>query len=134
MLPLNDPFLSWRQVEDDRPVLGVEERHEVERVGVRHQRLVVPVQGLSPVDDLVHLARRLAEHLLTHQIVVDRGHAPDDRLDGTPLQRVLGQLRTGRRVGHLLLALAMSVSSVKRVALFQHGVVLVDVQAAEDQR
>jgi hypothetical protein len=26
------------------------------------------------------------------------------------------------------------VSSVKRVALFQHGVVLVDVQAAEDQR
>ena len=34
-------------------VLRVEERHEVDRVGVRRQRLVLPVRQARPVDDLV---------------------------------------------------------------------------------
>lgn len=71
-----------RDLDHDRAhVLRAEEAHEIERVGVRRERLVMPVERTAPVDDLVHLAGRLGQHLLEHQVVVDHGHAPDRSLD-----------------------------------------------------
>ena len=85
-----------RNLEHDRSgILGVEERHEVDRVRIGRERLVVPVERARPIDDLVHLARSLGEHLLQHQVVIDGRHAPVDGLDGAALDRALGEL-----VGH----------------------------------
>ncbi|MCY1510585.1 hypothetical protein D9M68_449670 [compost metagenome] len=69
-----------RDLDDDGPVLHVPERHEVDRVRVRRQRLVLPVDRPRPVDDLVDLGLGLRKRLLQHQVGVDRRHAPDDRL------------------------------------------------------
>ena len=65
-------------------VLRVEESHEVDDVRIGRQRLVSPVEQSGPVDDLVGLAAEF-EHLLVHEVIIDRWHAPDDGLDGTAL-------------------------------------------------
>jgi hypothetical protein len=67
------------------------------RVRIRRERLVVPGERLSPIDRFIHLARRLGEHLLKHQVVVDRRHAPDDGFDGATVGCALGQLSRGNR-------------------------------------
>jgi hypothetical protein len=86
-------------------ILGVEERHQIDHVGIRCERLVLPVWKARPVDDLVGLAAEL-EHLLVHEVVIDRRHAPDDRLDSAPFDRALRELlwpevlRFGSDQGH----------------------------------
>ena len=62
MLPLMTPSSGRRDLDHHRPVLGVEERHEVDDVGIGRQRLVLPVEQAGPVDDLVGLAAEL-QHL-----------------------------------------------------------------------
>ena len=50
-----------RNLEDHRAdVLGREERHRVDDVDVGRQRLVLPVGGPRPVDDLVERTLRVA--------------------------------------------------------------------------
>ena len=84
----------------DRPdVLGVEECHEVERVWVWSKGLVLPIERPAPVDDLVHLARRLGEHFLQHQVVVDRRHPPDDGLYCAPLNCTASNVGLGGTSG-----------------------------------
>jgi hypothetical protein len=53
-------------------VLGVEERHQIDHVGIRCERLVLPVRQARPVHDLVGLAAEL-EHLLVHEVVMTAG-------------------------------------------------------------
>ena len=72
--------------------LRVEKRQKIERLGIRCQRLVVPVEGTAPINDLVDRALGLVEHLLEHQVVIGRRHAPDDRLDRTALDGTLGEV------------------------------------------
>ena len=85
--------IAGRHVDErsDR-ILGVEERHEVDRVRIGRERLVAPVERTAPIDDLVHLAVRLAEHFLQHQVVIDRRHAPDHGFDGAALGGTLREL------------------------------------------
>ena len=53
-----------------------------------------PVKRATPTDDLSNLAACLCQHLLKHQIVVDRRHAPDRSLDRATIEHALGKLRT----------------------------------------
>ena len=86
-----------RNLQHDRSgILGVEERHEIDRVRIGRERLVVPVERTRPVDDLVHLAGRLGEHLLQHQVVIDRRHAPVHGLDRAALDGAAGKVIGGR--------------------------------------
>ena len=78
-------------------VLGVEERHQIDHVGIRCERLVLPVRQAPPVDDLVGLAAEL-EHLLVHEVVIDGRHAPDDRLDSPTLDVATGVVGRSLRV------------------------------------
>ena len=84
--------IAGRQVENDRAILGIEERHEVDRVRIGRERLIAPVERPAPIDDLVHLAVRLAEHFLQHQVVIDRRHAPDHGFNGAALGGTLREL------------------------------------------
>jgi hypothetical protein len=45
-----------RQVEHDWPVFGIEEHHEIERVGIGRERLILPIQWATPVDGFADLA------------------------------------------------------------------------------
>jgi hypothetical protein len=72
--------------------MRIEERHEVDRIGVRRQRLVHPVERTAPIDDLINLGLRLSQHFLPHQFVVDGGHAPDHGLDGAARDGTAGQV------------------------------------------
>jgi hypothetical protein len=85
-------FIAGRKVEDDGTILGVEEDHEIEGVRIGCQRLVVPIKRASPIDDLADFAGRLGEHLLKHQVIVDRWHAPDHRFDSATLDSAIGKL------------------------------------------
>jgi hypothetical protein len=92
MLPLNDPLVS-------PPVLGVEENHEVERVRIWRQRLIVPFHRTAPIDDLPYLGAGLAEHFLQHEVGVDRRHAPDDGLHRSSLNGTVAKVLGGRFLG-----------------------------------
>ena len=87
--------VAGRQVEDDRLVLGVEEHHEVERIGIRRERLVARIERPPPIDDLTDPAVGLAQHFLQHQVVVHGRHAPDHGFGRTLLEGTVG----GRPVG-----------------------------------
>ena len=76
-------------------VLRVDERHQIDHVGIRRERLVLPVEQARPVENLVEAAFDLADHLLVHEVVVDRRHAPDHRLDGAALDAAAGQIFGG---------------------------------------
>ena len=55
----NRAFIGRRDLQHDRPdIFRVDERHEVDRVGVGRQGLVLPVERTGPVDDLVTTWRR----------------------------------------------------------------------------
>ena len=94
MLPVIEAVVVRRRnLQHHRPdVLRVEERHEVDRVGVGRERLVLPGQRPRPVDDLVEVAARPVDHRLEHELVVDRRHAPDDGLDGAAVQGAFREL------------------------------------------
>ena len=84
-------FIRRRNLQHHRPdILGVVEGHEIDRVGVGRERLVLPTDGPRPIDDLVEVAFGVV-HRLEHQLGIDRRHAPDDGLDGAAVQRPLGQ-------------------------------------------
>ncbi len=78
-------------------VFRVEERHEVNRVGVRGEGLVLPVKETRPVDDPVTTLACLSvmDHRLVHAVEVDRRGPPDDSLDGTSQQRAPGKISGG---------------------------------------
>ena len=85
--------VGWRNLEHDGAcVLGAEERHQINHVGVRGECLVPPVEQARPVQHLVEAAADLARHLVDHQLVVDGRHAPDRRLDGASLHSALGEV------------------------------------------
>ena len=52
------------------------------------------LEGARPVDDLVAALAGfgVVDHGLIHAVEVDRGHAPDDRLDGAALNGALGEI------------------------------------------
>jgi hypothetical protein len=77
-------------------ILSIEEGHEVDRVGIRRERLVFPIQEARPVDDLVPRAFGLADHGLVHEIGVDGWHPPDDGLDCTPLNGAEDKVVAGK--------------------------------------
>jgi hypothetical protein len=52
----------------------------------------MPIERPGPIDDRILLARGFAEHFLQHQVIVDRRHAPDRCLHGTPFDVPIGQL------------------------------------------
>jgi hypothetical protein len=76
-------LLAWRQnevpatvalVETGGPdVLRVDERHQVDRIGIGGKRLILPVREVRPADDLVEDAFGITVHRLVHEIVVDQG-------------------------------------------------------------
>ena len=78
-------------------VLGAEERHEVDGIGVWRQKLVLPVGRPRPVKDLVDGTLSVTDHRLRHQFEVDDGNAPDDRLDGPAMHRALSQFGCAER-------------------------------------
>ena len=84
--------VARRQVEHDRTVLRVEKHHEVQRIGVGRECLILRVEWSPPIDDLAYLTGRLGQHLLKHQVVVHRRHAPDDGFKGTAVKISLGEL------------------------------------------
>lgn len=52
--PSNRPIVSRRNLQRDRPrIFSVDERHQVNRVGIGSQRLVFPVGKTGPIDDLI---------------------------------------------------------------------------------
>ena len=53
----------------------VEECHQVDDIGVRGERLVALVEQPGPVDDLIWLTAK-TEHLLRHEVLVDRRNYP----------------------------------------------------------
>ena len=77
-------------------VCGVEERHEVDGVGVGREGLVLPADRPRPEHDLVGRSTQL-DHLTSHQLEVDRGHTPDHRLDGAAVHGPVGDLGRVRR-------------------------------------
>ena len=68
--------------------LGI--RIEIDRVRVRRERLVLPIDGTRPIDNLVVVSFGVL-HRLKHQLSIDRRHAPDDSLERAAMQRPLGQ-------------------------------------------
>jgi hypothetical protein len=48
----------------------------------------MPVERLAPIDDLARFPAGF-RHLIVHKLRIDGRHAPDDRLDGPPLLRVV---------------------------------------------
>ena len=87
-------YTCRRNLDHDRPnIPGVEEGHEIQRVGIGRQRLVLPVQRLAPIDHLVHFPWRLGQHFLQHEIVVDDGHAPDHSLDSAAARKTIVRRR-----------------------------------------
>ena len=105
MVPLIDTVVGGRNLQHHGPdILGVEEGHEVDHVGVGRERLVFPVRQTRPIDDLIGLALGAADHRLKHQVEIDRRHAPDDRLDSATLDGATGkfvdrEIRLGERWG-----------------------------------
>jgi hypothetical protein len=75
------------------------EGHEVDGVRIWRQRLVIAVERPRPIDDLIFLAAD-PDELLEHEVVVDRGHAPDHGLDCAGLDQALVDL-VRRRLGRL---------------------------------
>ena len=57
---VDDAIVGRRDLDHHRPVLRVEEGHEVDDVRIGRQRLVLPVEQAGPVDDLVWLAAELS--------------------------------------------------------------------------
>jgi hypothetical protein len=48
-------------------VLRVEERHQINHVGIRRERLVFPIRQARPIDHLIGLALGAADHRLKHR-------------------------------------------------------------------
>src|SRR5262249_30785970 len=89
--------LCRRQLDHDRSdLLCVVKGHEVNAIRIRRERLVVGVCGSGPVNDLILFTAGLAKHFLTHQIRVDRRHAPDDRLDRAPCNVAFLEFLSGK--------------------------------------
>lgn len=94
-----------RHIDHEGAVLRVEERHEINRVRIRCKCLIAAA-GL--------------EHRLKHQLIVHRGHAPDDRLDGAPLEGAAGEIVRGkclRQCGCWMHATASAASSGRFMSL-----------------
>jgi hypothetical protein len=85
---------GWN-LEHHRPhVFRVDERRQVDRIGVRSQSLDLPVRKARPVGDLIEAAL-VARQCLVHELEVDGWHAPVDGLDGAALHRASSQLVGG---------------------------------------
>ena len=96
--PVDHAVVGRRDFQHHRAgVLGIEERHQINHVGIRSERLVLPVRQARPIDDLIGLTLGAADHRLEHQLRVDRRHAPDDRLDCAPLNGAAGEI-LGRKI------------------------------------
>jgi hypothetical protein len=76
-------------------VLRVEERHQIDHVRIRRERLVLPVRQARPIDNLIGLALGAADHRLKHPVEVDHRHTPDDGLDRAPLDGAAGEIVCG---------------------------------------
>ena len=80
-----------RDLQHDRSNLfRIVERKEVDRVRVRGECLVFPVERTRPTDDLVPRTSSLHCRLV-QKLEIDRRHAPDDVLDRPPLDGAMGQ-------------------------------------------
>jgi hypothetical protein len=86
----------WDLEHDRSRVDRVEERHRVNEVRVRRESLIRRVQEAGPVHDLVVPGSASPPGRLIHQLVVDKWHAPDDRLDSPPVQRAVVEIRGAR--------------------------------------
>jgi hypothetical protein len=96
MFAASEPPSGGRHLNHHRPdILRVEEGHEVDRVRIGRQCLVFPIERARPVDELIDLTFGLSEHLLKHEIVVDRRHSPDNGLNCAPLDGAPAPIASG---------------------------------------
>jgi hypothetical protein len=91
---------GWDLQHHRADVLGVDEGHQVDDVGVGRQGLVLPVQQARPVHELVEVGLGVTDGRLEHHPVVDRRHAPDDRLHRTPHDGPFAELLGIKRAWH----------------------------------
>jgi hypothetical protein len=75
-------------------ILGIEEGDEIDRVRIRSESLVFPVEKTRPVDDLVaaFTGFGVPDHGLVHEVEIHRWSSPDDGLSRAPLDAAASEV------------------------------------------